>query len=160
MMMQTTLNVMAIPVKAELFTEEVMLTGVTEYGISWQDLTTGKVPPPPEGARFDIYFAGTLEGEKVKGSLEGVDFLTVRADGRFLLNLHVTITTDDGEKIALYETGLLIPPQDDSMIAQLQLDMQFTTHSPKYAWLNKIQAWALGDVDWNTGKVTIQAYQV
>lgn len=158
--MQTTLNVLAIPVKDELFTEDVALTGITEYGISWQDLTTGKVTPPPEGARFDIYFAGTLEGNRIKGKIEGVDFLTVRADGRFQLDLHATITTDDGATIAARETGLLIPPQDDSMIAQLQLSMDFVTHIDKYKWMNELQCWAIGEVDWNTGKVSIQAYHV
>lgn len=158
--MQATLNVLAIPVKQALFTETVHLTGVVEYGISWQALTTGQVKPPPEGARFDISFAGKIIGDQINGTLEGVDYLTVRADGRFVLNIYVTITTDDGEKIAVHESGLLLPPEDDSRIARLQMSMQFTTASPKYAWMNAIQCWALGEVDWNTGAVTVQAYEV
>lgn len=158
--MQATLNVLAIPVKQELFTETVHLTGVVEYGVSWQALTSGQVKPPPEGARFDISFAGQVEGEQINGTIEGVDYLTVRADGRFMLDLHASITTHDGEKIAVYESGLLLPPEDDSRIARLQMSMQFTTASTQYAWMNAIQCWALGEVDWNTGAVTVQAYEV
>ncbi|MCB9300399.1 MAG: DUF3237 family protein [Lewinellaceae bacterium] len=161
--MESTMNALekaGITTQKMLFSETVYLTGITEYGVSWQELTTGQVRPPLEGARFDIAFAGTLEGAKLSGSIEGVDYLTVRADGRFMLDLHLTVTTEDGEKIAVYEDGQLIPPQDGSGIAQLRLCMQFTTASPKYSWLNKIQAWAVGEVDWNTGKVTVQAYQV
>lgn len=147
-----------IPAGEHLFDEAVQLTGVTEYGISWQELTSGQVAPPPEGAHFDIAFEGSLEGAKIKGTISGVDFLEVRADGRFQLHLHAAITTDDGVKIAVFEDGLLIPPQDDTRIAQLRLNLRFTTPSPKYAWLNQLQGWALGTVDWNTGKASVQVY--
>jgi hypothetical protein len=149
---------LVIPVGEHLFDEAVQLTGVTEYGISWQEFVSGQVTPPPEGARFDIAFAGSLEGSKLNGSITGVDFLEVRADGRFLLHIHATITTDDGERIALYEDGLLIPSADGTGIAQLRLNMQFTTSSPKYAWVNQLQVWGRGSVDMAKGEVSVKAY--
>jgi hypothetical protein len=152
------LETLAIPVEEHLFDETVHLTGITEFGVSWQDLTTGKVAPPPQGARFVIYFEGTLEGPRIKGKLSGVDFLTVRADGRFILDLHLTITTEDGENIYAHEDGILIPPQDDSRIAGLKLNMHLSTASPQYSWVNQLQVWARGTVDWNTGEVQVRAY--
>ena len=147
-----------MPVGAHLFDEVVHLTGLTEYGMSWEKLTTGQAVLPPQGARFDIAFEGTFEGLRLKGTIAGVDYLHVRADGRFQLNLQAVLTTDDGEKIAVYEDGILIPPQDDGMIAQLRLNLEFTASSPKYAWLNQVQGWGRGAVDWNTGQVDVQVY--
>lgn len=148
----------AISVSEHLFDEEVHLTGITEYGISWADLTSGQAALPPEGARFDIYFEGTFEGPKLKGTISGVDFLTVRADGRFQLDLHATLTTDDGVKIAVYEDGPLIPPKDERRIAELRLNLEFYSSSPKYAWLNHVQGWARGTVNWNNGEIEVQVY--
>lgn len=149
-----------IPVSEHLFDETVHLTGLTEYGVSWEKLTTGQAILPPEGARFDIAFEGSLVGDKIKGAISGVDYLTVRADGRFQLNLQATVTTDDGEKIAVHEDGILIAPdpEDESRIAQLRLNLEFTAFSPRYGWLNHIQGWGRGTVNWNTGEVEIQVY--
>ena len=154
----TTTKQVSIPVEAHLFDEAVHLTGLTEYGVSWEELTTGQALLPAQGARFDIAFEGTFEGPKLNGTISGVDYLTVRADGRFQLNLQAVLTTDDGEKIAVYEDGILIPPQDDSMIAQIRLNLEFNASSPKYAWMNQIQGWGRGAVDWNTGQVEVQVY--
>ncbi len=150
----------AMPVSELLFSEDIHLTGLTEYGLSWEKLTTGQAILPPEGARFDIAFEGTLAGDKIKGTIAGVDHLTVRADGRFQLDMQAQITTDDGEKIAVHEDGLLVAPDpdDESRIAQLRLNLEFTAFSPKYAWINNVQGWGRGTVDWNTGQVEMQVY--
>ena len=111
-----------------------------------------------EGARFDIYFEGSLEGSRIKGDIRGVDYLTVRADGQFILNLHAIIKTDDGVNISIDEDGILLPPEDDSGIAQLKLNMRLNTASPEYSWLNKVQVWVRGTADWNTGEVRVKAY--
>lgn len=157
---ETEKNQVTIPVSEHLFDETVHLTGLTEYGVSWEKLTTGQAVLPPAGARFDIAFEGTFDGPKLKGTIAGVDYLTVRADGRFQLNLQANLTTDDGEKIAVYEDGILIAPDpnDASRIAQLRLNLAFTAFSPKYAWINNIQGWGRGTVNWNTGEVEVQVY--
>ena len=142
---------------AHLFDEQVHLTGVIEYGISWSDLIAGKVMIPPQGARFDISFEGTLKGEQINGQIRGVDFLEVRADGRFMLNIQATILTNDGESIALHEDGVLTPQQDTGK-ADLFLNMKFACHSEKYNWLNKTNAWAYGQVEMAKGEVVVSAY--
>jgi len=149
-----------MPVSEHLFSEDIHLTGMTEYGLSWEKLTSGQAVLPPEGARFDIAFEGTLEGPKIKGTIAGVDNLTVRADGRFQLDMQAQITTDDGEKIAVHEDGLLIAPDpdDESRIAQLRLNLEFTAFSAKYAWIKHVQGWGRGTVDWNTGAVSMEVY--
>ncbi len=66
-----------------LYEYKVKLTGMTEYGVSFQSLMAGAAAPPPEGARFDVPFEGVSNGPKLKGKVTGVDYLRIRADGRF-----------------------------------------------------------------------------
>ena len=66
-----------------LYEYTVKLTGMTEYGVSFQALMAGTTAPPPEGARFDVPFEGASNGPRLRGKVAGVDYLRVRADGRF-----------------------------------------------------------------------------
>lgn len=140
-----------------LFDETVQLTGIIEYGISWVRLTEGKAALPPEGAHFDISFEGTLAGKNLNGKIRGTDYLEVRADGRFILNIQATIITNDGESIALHEDGILTPSESGKE-ADLFLNMKFTTHAEKYRWLNKTNVWGIGKVDMGKGKVQVSAF--
>ena len=139
-----------------LFDEEVFLTGINEFGIAWEDLLSGNAEIPPQGARFILTFEGSLSGEKLKGSIKGTDYLLVRADGKFLLNLHVSILTNDGEMIFLEEYGVLTP--GGNKIAKLHLNMQFSTVSSQYDWINKKQVWGIGEVDMQKGAIQIKGY--
>ena len=143
-----------------LFEEHLQLTGITEYGINWEDLNAGKESIPAEGARFDISFEGNLNGSDIQGKVKGVDYLTVRADGKFLLRLYAIVITDDGDSVALEEDGILIPDQEDPQYADLQLNIKFTTASPHYAWLNKKLVWGIGQVDREKGSIYIRAYSL
>jgi hypothetical protein len=139
-----------------LFEEEVSLTGITEYGISWDDILSGKAKIPPQGARFDIAFEGRISGEKLNGFIKGVDYLEVRADGNFILNICASIITDDGEMISLKENGILSPGDNGS--ARINLNMRFYSTYPKYSWLNKKQVWGLGEVNMNRGEVKVKGF--
>ena len=70
-----------IPVGEHLYEVSVKFTRVSEFGVSMEALSSGKVPPPPEGARFDVAFESNSSGPKLKGTVTGVDYLHVRADG-------------------------------------------------------------------------------
>ncbi len=131
-----------------LFEEEVGLTAIHEFGFSWTDFVNGK-PVPPEGARFDIAFEGRVSGDRLSGTVSGVDYLEVRSDGKLLLNLQATLTTRDGERIKLTETGI-----NDN--GELRLNMHFHTASSQYRWLNKLQVWGIGRVDFASGRVHIK----
>jgi len=135
-----------------LFEEDILLTDYVEYGFSLQDLVGGR-PLPPEGARFDISFEGSLTGDRIKGTIKGVDYLEVRADGRFFLNLYARITTDDGAKILVEESGT-----NDH--GDLKLQMRFHTNDERYAWLNQEQVMGLGRADFATGKASVKGYSL
>ena len=75
-----------------LYTVTLNITGVKEYGVSFAALMAGEVTTPVEGARFDVPFEGTATGPKVNGVADGIDYVRVRADGRFELHIHETIT--------------------------------------------------------------------
>ena len=135
-----------------LFEEDVHLTDVKEFGFSWQAFAAKSAAIPSQGLRFDIYFKGEVKGDRLKGTIEGVDYLTVRSDGRLFLTLKATITTDDGAAIAVSESGI-----NDNGI--LRLNMDFHTHDSRYTWLNQKHVWGAGTVDFNTGTVIIKGYE-
>ena len=135
-----------------LFEEDVRLTEVKEYGFSWQQFAQNNAPLPAEGVRFDIHFEGEVIGERVEGTIKGVDYLTVRADGRLFLDLHAAITTKDGARINVTESGI-----NDR--GNLRLSMDFHTNDERYTWLNRKHVWGIGTVDFATGDVKIKGYQ-
>jgi Protein of unknown function (DUF3237) len=84
------------------------ITGVTDYGITLDAILSGKEKIPPQGARVDVAFAGTIKG-RVTGSVRGVDYLRIRADGRIDQDIRATIETNDGHRIGLYVDGVGAP---------------------------------------------------
>ena len=88
---------------------------MAEYGTSLAELLSGKVAMPPEGARFDVYFEGPATGEKLKGTVKGVDYLWIRPDGRMELDIHAEIATQDGQKISLKADGVCTSRKDSTI---------------------------------------------
>ena len=145
-------------IAGELIYEYVLpFTRVVEYGLSAEAVFSGTTPPPAEGARF-VYFEGPVTG-KLKGTLKGVDYLHIRADGRCQLDIHAEITTEDGQKISLAADGVAIPGQG-SPVFQLKENVTLTSNHPEYSWVNPIQVWAPGTVDVSQGEIRIKAYAV
>jgi hypothetical protein len=147
----------SIEVGELLYEYTVKLTGITEYGVSFESLMAGDTAPPPEGARFDVVFEGESTGPKLKGSVTGVDYLQIRADGRFELHIHGEITTDDGTRIALFANGVAAP-REGSSIADLRENVTLSTSSKDFAWVNPLQIWAIGTVDLAEQVVRIKGY--
>ena len=118
---------------------------------------SGQVQPSAEGVRFDVYFEGPVTGAKLGGSVKGVDYIHMRADGRGQLNIQAEITTEDGKKIALAADGVAMgePP-----VLQLRENVTLTTSHPEYSWVNLIQVWGVGTVDFATGEIRIKGYAV
>ncbi|MGA2476173.1 MAG: DUF3237 family protein [Terriglobia bacterium] len=135
----------------------LQFTQVVEYGVSANAVFSGQMSPPAEGARFDVHFEGPIAGPKLKGTVKGVDYLHIRADGRCQLNIHAEITTADGKKIALAADGVAIP-EKGSPVFQLRENVTLTTNHPEYSWLNPIQVWAPGTVDVSKGEIRIKGY--
>jgi hypothetical protein len=132
-------------------------TQVVEYGLPASEIFSGQAAPPAEGARFDVYFEGPVSGPKVQGTVKGVDYLTIRADGRCQLHIHAEITTTDGKKIALAADGVGIP-EAGSPVFQLRENVTLTTSHPEYSWVNTIQVWAPGTVDVSKGEIRVKGY--
>ena len=140
-----------------LYEYTLQITRVVEYGVSIEALLSGEAPPPGEGVRLDIHFEGAVSGAKLNGSVTGVDYMHVRADGRMQLDIHGEITTEDGKKIALHADGVAMgqPP-----VLQLRENVTLTTSHPEYSWVNPLQLWGPGTVDLAKGEVRVRAYAV
>ena len=146
-----------ISVGEHLYEVSLKVTGATEFGVSMEALSSGKVPPPPEGARFDVAFEGTSRGPKLKGTVTGIDYLHVRADGRFQLHIHAAITTEDGANIALFANGIAVP-REGSSVLDLKENVTLTTSAKDYSWVNKLQVWGIGTVDLARQEVHVNGY--
>ncbi len=143
---------------AELIYEAVVrITGIVEYGASLQAITAGKAAPPPEGARFDVPFEGSIDGPKLKGSAHGVDYLNIRADGRVELHIHAQIDLTDGGKMSFFADG--VGALDAKGIVQLRESATLKSNSPTHAWVNSIPVWAAGTVNLATGEIRVKGYR-
>ena len=82
-----------------------------------------------------------MEGPKVKGTVKAPsgDWVTSRPDGSLSLDLRVLIETDDGAMILMTYQG--ISPDGGKNIRCAPL---FETGDERYAWLNNVQAVAIG----------------
>jgi hypothetical protein len=132
------------------------ITEVVEYGASMADILAGVAAPPPGGLRVDIAFVGEARG-RLAGTIRGVDYLNVRADGRMELDIKAEVTTPEGDKIALAAGGVGLP-QPGSTASILRENVKLTTASERYAWVNNLQFWAVGVGDVGTGEVHVRGY--
>lgn len=127
-----------------LYEYNLKITDLAEYGVNLQELASGKIPPPPEGTRFDVAFAGDASGSKLSGKVSGVDYLHIRADG---------------QKISLKADGVALPRKDSS-ISDLRENVTLFSSSKDYTWVNAIQVWGIGTVDLATQDIHIAGYSV
>jgi hypothetical protein len=140
-----------------LYEYTLNVTSVTEYGVSLDALASGQVPPPPEGARFDVTFEGSASGPRIAGTVKGKDCVSVRADGRFDLHIHAEITTEDGAKIALFANGVALA-RPGTPIFELRENVSLFTSMPGYTWVNPLQVWGVGTVDLAAQVIHIKGY--
>jgi hypothetical protein len=140
----------------KIYEHELNLSGVTDFGFSLDDLTAGRKAIPLHGARFDLAVNGRFEG-RLAGRAHGVDYLRVRADGRMEIDLHLTIETDDGQRIALSGDGQAAP-RNGEPILDIFGNIRLSTASKEYAWVNERQIWSVGTASLATGKIHIEAF--
>lgn len=140
-----------------IYEAEILFTGETDFGISMIEILSGQRPIPAAGARFDQSFQGVLTGPEIAGSLEGMDYLTLRPDGSFRLHLHGRITTRDGARIAIASQGVSFQVKG-SPEAQLRSAVSLTTAAEEYLWLNQLQLWALGTMHPEKRTAVIRAF--
>ena len=141
-----------------LYKMDLNMTGLTAFGSDFDQIIDGQASLPLEGARFDIGFEGTIEGPKIKGKVIGVDYLSMRADGRSNLNIRLKIETEDGQNISGQLTGNSTLNSDNSRIIDFRENGVLFTSAETYTWVNGLQVWATGTVDRDTGKIELTAY--
>lgn len=149
----------SIEVGEYLYEVALGFTGVTEFGVPLAGLLAGQAAPHPAGTRFDIAFRGTVDGPRISGEIHGVDYLEMRADGRFELNLRAVITTQDQQNIAFSANGIL-QPQPGCPVVRLVETATLKTASPDYAWVNSLLTWGIGSVDPAKGEVRAKVYSI
>lgn len=140
-----------------LYEARIDLTKVIEFGVSLDSLVSQQSTPPPEGARFDIEFNGEVKGARVAGTIAGVDYVHVRADGRFQLHIHGVIATTDGANIAMFADGVT-SSGTEAHIQELRENVTLTTSSEAYSWVNPLQIWGIGTVNLQAMQVHVRAY--
>lgn len=152
--MSTTLEVDELLYKARL-----NITGMTEFGLSFAELSAGTIAPPEEGGRFDAAFRGEAIGPRISGTIAGIDYLRVRADGRFDLHIHETITTSDGVNIDVQGGGIAVLRPEGGM-ADIRVHLTLFTSAEAYKWVNPLEVWAIGSFDLLGQTVDFAAYSV
>jgi len=140
----------------KIYEYEFDLVGVTDYGVSMDAILTGKEMVPLQGARFDLAVEGRGRG-RLSGRAQGVDYLRMRADGRIELDLHLTIETDDGHRIALSGDGQAAPREGESAL-DIFANIRLLTASKEYEWVNARQIWSVGIASMTIGKICAEAY--
>jgi hypothetical protein len=112
----------------------------------------------PSGHRWIISpTGGIFEGPKIKGRVlpGGGDWLVERSDGSRVLDVRITLCTDDGHQIYVQYRGLFhCTPDVMQRLAQgervdpgeyyFRTAPFFETASEKYGWLNRVMAVGVG----------------
>ena len=140
----------------KIYEYDLNVTGVTDYGVTLQSILSGQSRIPPQGARIDVAFEGRATG-RLTGRVNGIDYLRIRGDGRVDLDIHATVETDDGHRIALSADGVGVPRAGEP-IADLCENVSLTTAAENYAWVNTRQVWGTGMVNFAGGKIHIDAH--
>jgi len=140
----------------KIYEYDLEMKGVTDFGVTMDDILAGKQAVPPQGARFDVAFAGQGKG-RVSGRVSGVDYLRMRADGCMNLEIRATIETEDGYRIALAADGVATMREGEP-IADLAENVRLSTAAAGYAWVNARQIWGTGTVNLAEGKVHVEGY--
>ncbi len=113
---------------------------------------------PMGNRRIAELAGGTFEGPKLRGRIlpaAGGDWLLIRPDGVFQLDVRVTLETDDGALIYMTYRGYRHGPAEvmerlnkgeavDPSKYYFRVAPFFETGAEKYAWLNRIVAVGTG----------------
>ena len=126
---------------------------------------TGEVGPPqavgdtPIGRRLIVpVLGGHFEGPRLRGNVlpGGTDWITIRSDGSFHLDVRITLETDDNHLVGMTYRGLrhASPEVMKRLTAGEPVDPSeyyfrvvptFEAGPGPYEWMNRIIAVAVGD---------------
>jgi len=124
----------------------------------------------PEGLRVNYWVAGgDVDGSKLKGKLlpVGADWLTVRRDGMAVLDVRISVVTQDGVLIDVTYPGLGDMGADGYEKAcqgelpkrmKLYTSPRFRTSHPDYQWMHRTLFFGIGEVDFDRSEVMYDVY--
>lgn len=138
-----------------LYEAKLNVTGATEFGIGLEPIMHGNIPAG--GARFDIAFAGSLNGQ-VNGRLEGVDHLYVRADGKMELNLRGVVTLDDGRKVAFRGVGVGRLRPNSPLLDFEEGPVELFSSHEDLVWMNTRYFRGHGSANLGTGEIEVTVF--
>ncbi|MFC3228611.1 DUF3237 domain-containing protein [Marinibaculum pumilum] len=109
--------------------------------------------------RIAVVEGGSFRGERLRGEIlptAGGDWLLGRPDGVLLMDVRLTLKTDDGAFIYMTYTGMRHGPEDvirrlnagepvDPSEYYFRVTPRFETASGPYDWLNRLLAVGIGD---------------
>ena len=112
---------------------------------------------PMGGRRIVEVTGGSFEGEELRGSIlpGGGDWILLRPDGVLMLDVRLTLKTDDGHLIYMAYRGMRHGPEwvierlnkgekVDPSEYYFRTTPYFETASEKYGWLNRVVSVASG----------------
>lgn len=140
----------------KIYEYDAEITGMTDFGIELGAILDGSRPIPPQGARFDVGFAGQATG-RLAGRVSGADYAYMRPDGRIELNIRGVLETPDGARIALLAGGVGVLRAHEPVL-DLSENVSLLTAAEAYAWINARQIWAVGVADLAAGKLHVEGY--
>jgi hypothetical protein len=122
-----------------------------------------------------IYYVkdGTASGSKINGTFlpGGGDWVRVRPDGVFVLDIRVTLELDDGQLALATESGYGLITQEvlgrlsegedvDPSEYWMRIAIRFETASEQYAWLNQAIFIGVGALGPRLETVSYEIYQI
>jgi hypothetical protein len=140
----------------KIYEYDLDVTGLTDFGVSLDEILSGKAKIPPQGVRIDVALEGRATG-RLAGRVWGVDYIRMRADGRIDLDIRAVFETANGRRVALSADGVAVPRAAEP-IADLCENIRLGTAAADYAWVNTRQVWGTGTVNFSTRKVHIDAF--
>lgn len=140
----------------KIFEYDLDVVGMTDFGASLYEILGGQAEVPLEGARFDVSVEGSIEG-RISGSLRGIDYFRIRADGRREIDLRATIETKDGERIAFAARGVAVPRESEPIV-DLLLNIKLDSAAPAFALPSTRPTWGVGRMDLTSQKIHVDAY--
>lgn len=130
-----------------LFTLTLQVPHIVDLGVT-----------PSGHRRIATVAGGTFKGDRMYGTVQaapGGDWILVRTDGAVVLDVRLTLETDDEQLVYMSYRGLRHGPEDvmarlnagepvDPSTYYFRSTPLFETASRKYDWLNRIVAVGVG----------------
>jgi hypothetical protein len=130
------------------------------------------IGPVPEGLRWNVHVTGgEVTGPKVFGKIRPLsgDWMTIRRDGVAILDVRLTIETNEGALIYVTYYGTYDRGEDGYEQAlqgqsrpptPIRTAPRFYTSHPNYLWLNRLHCLGIGSTIPDRGEVAYDVYAV